>query len=98
MPSEYWFARRFPVGHPRNAMAPVTPAGWLVAIAFALAMLIGGIIFLALALAGAVVIGTILFVAIAVVAAIGFIGSAMRKGDPRRTVEDYRNDHRGDPG
>lgn len=96
MASGYWFARRFPVGHPRNAMAPVSPAGWLVAIGFALAMLIGGIIFLALALAGAVVIGTLLFVAITVVAAIGFIGSAVRKGDHKRTVDEYR-DNRGNP-
>ncbi len=27
--SRYWFARRFPVGHPRNAMAPVSTEGFV---------------------------------------------------------------------
>ena len=86
----YWFARRFPVGHPRKAMAPVAPAGWFVAVAFLAAMAAGGLAFILLALGGMPIWGVALFVAVAVVAGGAFIAIAYRKGDRQRTVEDYR--------
>lgn len=33
-----WFARRFPVGNPRNAMSPVNRAGYAVVVGFVGAM------------------------------------------------------------
>lgn len=39
-PAEFWFARRFPLGHPRQGYAPVHWKGWASMIAFA-AVLIG---------------------------------------------------------
>ena len=41
--TEYWFARRFPVGNPRNAMAPVSEQGWNVVRRF-IAWMVGGAI------------------------------------------------------
>jgi hypothetical protein len=88
--SEFWFARRFPVGHPRNALAPVSREGWLVAIGFVAAMALGALALLLLAWAGRPWAGVIVFVVMAFAAGAAFIGIAQRKGDGRRTVEDYR--------
>ena len=41
--NRYCFARRFPVGNPRNAMSPVTPEGFRVVYTF-LAWMIGGVV------------------------------------------------------
>jgi hypothetical protein len=88
--SEYWFARRFPVGNPRNAMAPVHPKGWAVVAVFLVAMLLGGLAFLLMAGAGQFAQGV---VALAIAAALGggwFLVVAHAKGDRTRTVADYR--------
>jgi hypothetical protein len=50
---DFWFARRFPVGHPRNAMAPVRREGWLVVLAFVAGLIAGAVIGAWLGLAGA---------------------------------------------
>jgi len=91
--SRHWFARRFPVGDPRNAMAPVSREGHLVAWAFVGAMALGAIGFGLFALANLFVVGMIFFVGIAAVAATAFILIASARGDTARTVADYRNKH-----
>jgi len=88
--AKYWFARRFPVGHPRNAMGPVSREGWLVAWAFVASMVIGGLGFLGLALSGSPLLGVVIFVVLAASGMGLFIGLASRKGDAQHTVEDYR--------
>ena len=88
--SEYWFARRFPVGHSRSAMSPVSREGWLVVLAFVASMLVGGAAFTALAITGDVVIGAVLFAVVAATAGSMLIAVSLRKGDRNHTVADYR--------
>lgn len=91
---DYWFARRFPVGHPRNAMAPVSWKGWAVALVFVVAMTIGGLAFALLAVDGRVIAGATIFALSAILGGGWFIAMTVSKGDRTRTVEDYRKDHR----
>lgn len=88
--SEYWFARRFPVGHSRNAMSPVSREGWLVVLAFLASMAVGGTAFAALAATGSVVLGAVLFAVVAALAGSMFITAAIAKGDRNHTVAEYR--------
>jgi hypothetical protein len=103
--NKYWFARRFPVGHPRNAMAPVTPEGFKVAWTFVWWMVGGAIVAMALlGLAGWstyasgfgatswVLLGLapIIFIACSIYGAWYFISQAQNRGDHNHTVEDYK--------
>lgn len=88
--SDYWFARRFPVGHPRKAMAPVRVEGWLVMIAFVVLLMAGAAIGAWLAVAGAPLWGVVAFALIGLISGFGFVAIANRKGDHARTVADYR--------
>jgi hypothetical protein len=86
----YWFARRFPVGHPRNAMAPVSREGRLVALGFLLGMMVGGVGFVGLAISGLPIPGVLFFVVLAALSGWAFIKAAVSRGDHQRTVDDYR--------
>jgi len=103
--NQYWFARRFPVGHPRNAMSPVTPEGFQVAWTFVWWMVGGAIAWLVLGgLAGWMVSTsgiTLLFWVLAVLGPVAFIGCAIygawyfmaqakNRGDHNHTVDDYK--------
>ncbi|HET7715436.1 MAG TPA: hypothetical protein VFK86_07390 [Bauldia sp.] len=89
--SDHRFARRFPLGHPRNAMAPVSREGWMVVFSFVAAMAAGGIAFIALAVSGSFLPGLGIFILLAALAGAGSIILARRKGDTSRTLADYRN-------
>ena len=93
--SDFWFARRFPVGHSRNAMAPVSREGWLVVASFIASMLLGGVAFVALAVSGDVIIGAAVFAAVAIFGGGAFVTAAMAKGDRNHTVADYRSGRAG---
>jgi hypothetical protein len=95
--AEYWFARRFPVGHPRNAMAPVSREGWLVSLGFVLALVLGGAAYVVLDLAGYTILAIVVFALVAAAAGFAFIRTAQRKGDHNRTVADYRGKKVGAP-
>lgn len=88
--TEYWFARRFPVGDSRNAFAPVHWKGWLASAAFIAALLIGGAAFAWMASRGFLVQGAVAFITTAFLAGGWFIVVASAKGDRSRTVQDYR--------
>lgn len=95
--NRYWFARRFPVGHPRNAMGPVTTEGWNVVWSFVRWMTGGAIAAVVLVVLGLYLNQWWLYVAAAVVyvacTAYGgwyFISTASKRGDQTRTVEDYK--------
>lgn len=96
MANRYWFARRFPVGHPRNALAPVTPEGHAVVRDFVLWMAGGVVLAVLLLLVGltvvpfAWVLAPIAFIACAVYAAWKFITTAQGRGDHQHTVDDYK--------
>jgi hypothetical protein len=89
--SDYWFARRVPVGHRRNTLAPVSGEGWMVVLVFVAAMAVGGIAFIALALSGLFLPGLGIFVLLATLGGAAFIIFAVRKGDRNRTVSEYRS-------
>ncbi|MDX2238797.1 MAG: hypothetical protein NW203_14635 [Hyphomonadaceae bacterium] len=88
--SDPWFARRFPVDDPRNAMAPASWKGWAVAGGFIAAMIAGGLVFAVVAIAFGVIWGAIAFACIATGAAATLIALSVAKGDATRTVEDIR--------
>lgn len=88
--SEYWFARRFPVGHPRNAMAPVRQQGNFVTWAFVGGSVLGALCFAVLGLNGQIIAGTIVFVLMAIASGGMFIGMASSRGDKQHTVDDYK--------
>ena len=93
---EYWFARRFPVGHPLNAMSPVNDKGWAVVWQFVWWMVGGGIAAIVIALIGIFVLPYVwigapfIFVACAIFGAWSFILAAQQHGDHNHTVDDYK--------
>ena len=94
--NKYWFARRFPVGHRRNSMSPVTPEGFRVAWTF-VAWMVGGALLAAILLAlGLTVVpwlwiaAPIVFIACAAHGGWSFISAAQGRGDHQHTVEDYK--------
>jgi hypothetical protein len=86
----YWFARRFPIGHPRKGLAPVAWQGYAVAGVFLSGMLFAGFAWLALAAVGLMLLGVAAFVLGAALSGAAFIGVARRTADLTHTVEDYR--------
>ena len=88
--AEYWFARRFPVGDRRRAMAPVHWKGTAVALIYVAVLILGGIAFAWFGASGRMVTGVAIFVVAAIVGVGFFIGVAEAKCDKQRTVADYR--------
>ena len=90
--TEIWFARRFPVGDPRKAMAPVHWKGYLAAGMFVVALLIGALAFAWMGAHGQIVQGAAAFIVAAAVGTIWFITVAERTCDKTRTVADYQKE------
>lgn len=90
--TEFWFARRFPVGNPRNAMAPVHWKGYAVVAAYVTLLVLGALGFAWFGASGDLILGAVLFAAAAVVGASLFIILSSTKGDKARTVAEYRKD------
>lgn len=95
--NKYWFARRFPVGHPRNAMAPVSPEGWRVVWTFVGWMTGGAFAAIALVLVGlyldqpwAYVVAVFAYVACTMYGGWYFLNTAISRGDHNHTVADYK--------
>jgi hypothetical protein len=94
--NNYWFARRFPVGHPRNAMAPINEKGWNAVWKFVIWMvggaLVAGLILAANALwlPGMWIGAPFIFAACAAVGGWSLILAAQQHGDHNHTVEDYK--------
>lgn len=95
--SKYWFARRFPVGHPRNTMSPVSPEGWNVVWSFVRWMTGGAIAAVILVIIGlytsqwwVYVLAVIVYVASAAYGGWYFISTAYKRGDKQNTVDDYK--------
>jgi hypothetical protein len=89
---EYWFARRFPLGHPRQAYAPVHWKGYAVALIFVTALTAGGVAFAWLGASGDLFMGIMVFVGVVIVAGAWFVLTAKANGDPVRTVDDYKKE------
>jgi hypothetical protein len=88
-PAEFWFARRFEPGDPRNGMGPVNWKGWVAFAAFVGALLFAALIFLVLAIAGGVLLGIVVFGAFGGGALFALTKLVHRKGDTSKTMEDY---------
>lgn len=93
--SDFWFARRYPVGDRRNALAPVTTEGRRVVLAFVAAVIVGAIVFAVMAISGDVMLGAATFAVIAGLAGGGFILVANQKLDRNHTVDDYKTGRAG---
>lgn len=87
---EYWFARRFPLSDPRPAVSPVHWKGWAVSAIYLVTLTIGGLAFAWMAANGYLVQGVVVFVVAAAVGTGWFLIVSRAKGDPNRTVADYR--------
>lgn len=87
--SEFWFARRFPVGNKSNALAPISREGKLVGFAFGAAMLVGAAIGAAVALGGDIILGVCIFAVIGGTGGGAFLAIAQTKTDREHTVADY---------
>jgi hypothetical protein len=92
--TEYWFARRFPVGSPRNAMAPVHWKGYAIVAVYVTLLVLGGMAFAWLGASGDLIKGAVIFGASALIGAGLFIFLSNSKGDKTRTVAEYRRDAR----
>ena len=93
---EYWFARRFPVGSPRNSMAPVHWKGWAMFGAFLAAMAMGALGFALTALKGDLIMGAVAFASLSALGAGMLLISVAQHGDTARTVDEYRKAQRTD--
>ncbi len=89
---EYWFARRFPLGDPRQAYAPVNWKGYAVSLAFVSVLTGGGLAFAWFGAQGDLFEGLLVFAITALVSGVWFTMTAKANGDPVRTVADYRKD------
>lgn len=89
--SDYWFARRFPVGDKRNAVAPVSREGRFVVMGFLMAMLVGMLFFIVMAIAGRLVLGGATFAIMGGLGGAAFIAASYYKLDRNHTVDDYEN-------
>lgn len=90
IPNEIWFARRYPVGNPRSAMAPVHWKGWMMFAVFLASMLIGAFGAALSVLSGQYVWGAVVFVALTALGAGMLLMSVAQHGDNTKTVEEYR--------
>jgi hypothetical protein len=88
--TEYWFARRFKPGSSRSAMAPVSWKGWAVFGAFLVLDLIGTAALAIMVMNDRLWLGVGMFVAMTAIGGGALIYFAMTKGDPSKTVDDYR--------
>jgi ABC-type Co2+ transport system permease subunit len=91
---EYWFARRFPVGHARAGMAPVHWKGYAVVAIFVTVLVVGGVAFAYLGATDRMAEGVAVFVLAAFLGAMFYITVARQKGDRVRTIADYRREKR----
>lgn len=87
--TEYWYARRFPVGHWRNAMAPVSPKARRVTWVFVGGMSLGMLAFFVFGLIGHWRIGAGIFAVLAAYSGWYFLFVPIRRFDRHHTVEDY---------
>lgn len=90
--TEYWFARRFPLGNPRSAIGPVHWKGWLLTLAFVALMTAAGVAFAWFGANGNMMEGIAIFIIVAFIGGIAFMSMANSKCDKIRTVADYKKD------
>lgn len=89
---EYWFARRYPLGNPRQAYAPVHWKGYAVSLVFVTALTAGAVAFAWFGANDNLFMGIMIFAGVAILAGAWFTLTAKANGDPVRTVAEYKKD------
>jgi hypothetical protein len=95
--TEYWFARRFPVGQTRNSLSPINDKGWAVVRTYLALMATGGIAAVVIAVIGLLWVPFLwVFAPFAFISATGyggyyFITQAQAHADTAHSIDDYRN-------
>lgn len=87
---EIWFARRFPVGHPRTGMAPVHWKGWMMFAVFIACMAVGALGFVLSAIGGQFLWGVVVFAAMTAMGAGMLLIAVAQHGDQQKTVAEYK--------
>lgn len=87
---DVWFARRFPIGHARNNVAPINWKGYAAFGAFAAAMVVGAAGWFASAATGQFWAGVALFGSLTTFGTGMLFLSVAQHTDTERTVEDYQ--------
>jgi hypothetical protein len=88
---EFWFARRFPLGHARQGYAPVHWKGWAATLAFVLALAGGGAFFAWDAIVEQnLVRGAAVFIVAAFVGIAWYLLVVRANSDTLHTVADYK--------
>jgi mannose-6-phosphate isomerase-like protein (cupin superfamily) len=95
--TEYWYARRFPVGHWRNAMAPISPKARRVVWVFAGGIAAGMLAFFISGFAGYWQIGAVIFAVLAAYSGWYYVVVPIKRFDRYHTVEDYKAGRVGQP-
>jgi len=90
--TEYWFARRYPMGDHRQAMAPVHWKGVAVAAGFVAAMLFGAAAWAWMVRTQRPVEGLQLFLVVTFADVIWFLTTARARLDRTKTVAEYKKD------
>ncbi|HRO04219.1 MAG TPA: hypothetical protein PLS69_11505 [Terricaulis sp.] len=89
--AEFWFARRYPLGSPRQAYAPVHWKGWMATLVFLAALLGGGAYFAWDALVEQnFVQGMAVFIVAAIVGTTWYLLVVRANSDTLHTVADYK--------
>lgn len=89
--AEFWFARRYPLGSPRQSYAPVHWKGWMATLVFLAALLGGGAYFAWDALVEQnFVQGMAVFIVAAIVGTTWYLLVVRANSDTLHTVADYK--------
>lgn len=93
--TEYWFARRFPLGSVRAGMSPISWKGYAVVAAYVTGLIIGGVGFAWFGAKGNMPEGIGCFVLAAFISTIFYMTVTRQRGDRIRTVADYKKERAG---
>jgi hypothetical protein len=95
--TDYWFARRFPIGQGRNSLSPINDKGWAVVRTYLALMVSGGIAAILIVVIGLLwvpflwVLAPFAFMAGTGYGGYYFITQAQRHGDTQHSIADYRD-------
>jgi nitrogen fixation-related uncharacterized protein len=94
--TEYWFARRFPVGQTRNSLSPINENGWAVVRTYLAFMVGGAVVAVLLAVVGLLwvpflwILAPFAFIGATAYGGYYFISQAQAHGDTQHSIDDYR--------
>lgn len=93
--TEYWFARRFPLGSGRGGVAPVHWKGHAVMALYVVTLVLGGVAFAWFGAHDNLPEGIAIFALAAFLGTMLYLSVTRHKGDPIRTAAEYKKDRAG---